>query len=68
MKDSQINVFYSRDEEGPIATITDLKYGSVLGILPETIMHKGLIARKPWIETLWEKQFHYPPTNQIFIT
>ncbi|OGO38742.1 MAG: hypothetical protein A2W35_21950 [Chloroflexi bacterium RBG_16_57_11] len=51
MKDYHINVFYSEEDEGYIADISDLKHCSTFGETPEEALHQVLIAKAAWLET-----------------
>ncbi|MBD2090064.1 type II toxin-antitoxin system HicB family antitoxin [Microcoleus sp. FACHB-1515] len=50
MKDHHINVFYSKEDEGYIADIPDLKYCSAFGETPEEAVREVAIAKAAWIE------------------
>ncbi len=49
MKDYQINIFYSDEDESYIADIPDLKYCSAHGDTPEEALHEVLIAKAAWL-------------------
>ncbi|MFB2918801.1 type II toxin-antitoxin system HicB family antitoxin [Aerosakkonema funiforme] len=51
MKVDRINVFYSKEDEGYIADIPDLKYCSAFGETPEEAVREVLIAKAAWLET-----------------
>ncbi len=50
MKDYQINIFYSEEDEGYIADIPDLAHCSAFGKIPEEALSEALIAKKAWLE------------------
>ena len=50
MNNYHINVFYSKDDEGYIADIPDLKFCSAFGATPEEAVHEVEIAKSLWIE------------------
>ena len=50
MKDYNINVFDSEDDEGYIADIPNLKHCSAYGITPEEAVREVQIAKKAWLE------------------
>jgi predicted RNase H-like HicB family nuclease len=50
MNNYHINVFYSKDDEGYIADIPDLKFCSAFGATPEEAVHEVEIAKSVWIE------------------
>ncbi|MGG6263347.1 type II toxin-antitoxin system HicB family antitoxin [Leptolyngbya sp. AN03gr2] len=50
MKDYDINLFYSEEDEGYIADIPDLKFCSAFGETPEEAVREVLIAKAAWIE------------------
>ncbi len=50
MNNYHINVFYSKDDEGYIADIPDLKFCSAFGTTPEEAVHEVEIAKSVWIE------------------
>ena len=45
MNNYHINVFYSKDDEGYIADIPDLKFCSAFGATPEEAVHEVEIAK-----------------------
>ena len=50
MKDYHINVFYSEDDEGYIADISDLRACSAFGATPEAALQEVLKAKQAWLE------------------
>ncbi len=51
MKDEYpIVVFYSEDDEGYIADISDLKHCSAFGDTPQEALEEVLIAKEAWLE------------------
>ena len=46
MKDYHINIFYSKEDEGYIADIPNLKYCSAFGSIPEEALKQMLIAKE----------------------
>ena len=58
MKDYHINIFYSKEDEGYIADIPDLKFCSAFGHTPEEALKEVLIAREEWMLTA--KKEHRP--------
>ena len=55
MNHYHINVFYSKEDEGFIADIPDLKGCSAFGDSPEEAFAEVLIAQKLWLEVALEK-------------
>ncbi len=55
MKEYNINVFYSQEDEGYIADIPDLKFCSAFGNTPEEAVHQVQIAKQLWLETAAEE-------------
>ena len=51
MYNYHINVFYSRDDEGFIADIPDLKYCSAFGETPEEAVAEVMVAQRLWLES-----------------
>jgi predicted RNase H-like HicB family nuclease len=49
MKDYHINIFYSTEDEGYIADIPDLKYGSAFGETPTAALQAVLEATAAWL-------------------
>lgn len=54
MKDYQINVFYSEEDEGYIADIPDLEHCSAFGGTPEEALHQVIVARDAWLDAARE--------------
>ena len=50
MKDYYINIFYSEDDAGYIADISDLEACSAFGNSPEEALKEVQIAKEIWIE------------------
>jgi len=63
MKDYHINIFYSTDDEGYIADITDLKNCSAFGKSPEIALHEVLIAKELWLEAAKTENKIIPEPN-----
>jgi len=55
-----INIFYSEDDEGYIATIPDLKGCSAFGDTPEEALKEVLIAQELWLEVVTDKGWEIP--------
>jgi predicted RNase H-like HicB family nuclease len=51
VEDYCINLFYSNEDRGYIASIPDLKACLAIGETPEEAMHKVQIAKRAWLET-----------------
>ena len=51
MKDYHINIFYSEDDQGYIADITDLKSCSAFGDTPGQALEEVLVAKEGWLES-----------------
>ena len=51
MKEYQINVFYSEEDDGWIADIPDLDFCSAFGASPEEALREVLVAKRLWIES-----------------
>jgi predicted RNase H-like HicB family nuclease len=60
MSNYHINVFYSKEDEGFIADIPDLKGCSAFGDSPEEAFAEVLIAQKLWLEVAKEKNKPIP--------
>ena len=65
MKDYQINIFYSEEDECYVADIPDLVYCSAFGDTPEEALAEVQIAKEAWIadareagDPLPEPKFH----------
>lgn len=56
-----INLFYSREDEGFIADVPDLRYCSAFGKSPEEALREVQIAIKLWIETARKHKQKVPP-------
>ncbi|MBS9391612.1 MAG: type II toxin-antitoxin system HicB family antitoxin [Nostocales cyanobacterium LE14-WE4] len=50
MKQYHINIFYSKEDEGYIADIPDLKYCSGFGLTEEEALQEVLKAKAAWLE------------------
>jgi len=50
MKDHNINIFYSEEDDGYIADIPDLKYCSAFGDTPVEALQEVLVAKSVWLE------------------
>ena len=50
MKDYQINIFYSEEDEAYIADIPDLKYCSAIGETPQQALNEVILAKTAWLE------------------
>ena len=61
MKDYQINIFYTEEDEGYIADIPDLKACSAFGDTPEEALKEVLIAKAAWIEAALAEGIPVPP-------
>ncbi|MDY6864023.1 MAG: type II toxin-antitoxin system HicB family antitoxin [Thermodesulfobacteriota bacterium] len=51
MRDYNINIFYSDDDEGYIADIPNLEACSAFGDTPDESLHEVQKAKELWIET-----------------
>jgi predicted RNase H-like HicB family nuclease len=51
MKDYHINIFYSDEDGGNIADISDLIHCSAFGETPETALSEAIKAKNAWIES-----------------
>lgn len=51
MSDYHINVFYSKEDEGYVADIPDLKSCSAVGETSEEALREVLIAKEAWLQT-----------------
>jgi predicted RNase H-like HicB family nuclease len=60
MKDYQINIFYSEEDEGSIADIPDLEPCSAFGDTPEEALAQVFIAKDFWLETAQEQGLQIP--------
>jgi predicted RNase H-like HicB family nuclease len=50
MSDYHINIFYSEDDDGYIADISDLEACSAFGETPEEALKQVEIAKAAWLE------------------
>ena len=50
MKHYHINIFYSKEDEGYIADIPDLKYCSGFGLTEKEALQEVLKAKAVWLE------------------
>jgi len=55
-----INIFYSRDDEGYIADVPDLKGCSAFGETPEAAAREIMIAQRLWLEAACDNGFKIP--------
>ena len=55
-----INIFYSEDDEGYIATVPDLKGYSARGQTPQEALSEVLIAQELWLEVVADKGWEIP--------
>jgi predicted RNase H-like HicB family nuclease len=51
MKDYLIQIFYSEEDEGYIADISDLRYCSAFGATPERALAELFTAKAAWLES-----------------
>lgn len=63
-----INIFYSEDNEGFIATIPDLKGCSAFGETPKEALKEVLIAKELWLEVVKDKRWEIPKPKYKPIT
>ncbi len=49
-KDYQINIFYSAEDDGYIATIPELENCFAFGLSPVIALHEVLMAKELWIK------------------
>ena len=61
MKDYQIIIFYSEEDECYVADIPDLRYCSAFGDTPQEALKEILIAKELWLETSRELGKPIPP-------
>lgn len=68
MKDYYINVFYSKEDEGYIADIPDLRYCSAFSKTSEEALQEVLKAKKVWLKTArsHKKPIPQPSYHQFF--
>ena len=50
MNDYQINLFYSKEDGGWIADISDLELCSAFGETSEVALREALVAKRVWLE------------------
>ncbi|NDJ24549.1 type II toxin-antitoxin system HicB family antitoxin [Nostoc sp. B(2019)] len=50
MRHYHINIFYSKEDDGYIADIPDLKYCSAFGSTEEEALREVLKAKEAWLE------------------
>ena len=50
-KEHQIEIFYSKDDEGWIAEIPELKFCSAFGKTPQMALTEVLVAKEVWLES-----------------
>lgn len=50
MQDYHINIFYSKEDEGYIADVPDLKHCSAFGETPEEALEEMLKVKEVWLE------------------
>lgn len=55
-----INLFYSKEDEGFIADVPDLRYCSAFGKSPEEALREVQVAMKLWIETARKHKQNIP--------
>ena len=68
MNNYHINIFYSKDDEGYIADIPDLKFCSAFGETPEEALQEVLVAQKLWLEVAKDTNREIPmPGYKPFI-
>lgn len=60
MKDYHINIFYSDEDKGYIADITDLRSCSAFGASPEEAVREIMIAKAAWLETARKRRKRIP--------
>ena len=58
MQDYHINVFYSKDDDGYIADIPDLKFCSAFGETPSDALQEVLGAKDAWLAAA--RELHQP--------
>jgi predicted RNase H-like HicB family nuclease len=61
VKDYQIIIFYSEEDECYVADIPDLKYCSAFGSTPEEALKEVLIGKELWLETSRDLGKPIPP-------
>ena len=50
-KEHHIEIFYSKDDEGWIAEIPELKFCSAFGKTPQAALAEVLVAKQVWLES-----------------
>jgi predicted RNase H-like HicB family nuclease len=60
VEDYCINLFYSNEDRGYIASIPDLKSCLAIGETPEEALHKVQIAKQAWLEICRAKKKPVP--------
>lgn len=55
MTDYHITIFYSKEDEGYIADIPDLKYCSAFGDSPDEALEELLNAKAAWLEVIQKR-------------
>jgi len=50
VQDYHINIFYSKEDEGYIADVPDLKHCSAFGEAPEEALEEMLKVKEVWLE------------------
>lgn len=60
MSNYHINVFYSNEDGGFIADISDLKSCSAFGDTAEAALHEVLIAKEAWLKTARSRRKKIP--------
>ncbi|MCL2376416.1 MAG: type II toxin-antitoxin system HicB family antitoxin [Defluviitaleaceae bacterium] len=55
-----INIFYSEDDEGYIATVPDLQGCSAFGETPEEALKEVLTAQELWLEAVADSGWEIP--------
>jgi predicted RNase H-like HicB family nuclease len=61
MKDYHINIFYSEEDEGYIADISDLEACSAFGSTPEEALREVNAAKQAWLEAARAEGKPVPP-------
>ncbi len=60
MFEYHINIFYSKEDNGYIADIPDLKTCSAFGNTPEEALREVLKAKSAWIESAKKNKIRIP--------
>jgi predicted RNase H-like HicB family nuclease len=63
MKQYHINIFYSKEDEGYIADIPDLKYCSGFGLTEKETLQEVLKAKAAWLEAAEIEGKPIPPSK-----